>query len=73
MAKGLLSCDHRVDKLVNEKGFAVSDRGYAIETLKCTIYFALVNGYKQPFRDPMTRKYKPGDLCQVFGHVSSRN
>lgn len=37
------------------------------------IYFALVNGYKQPFRDPMTRKYKPGDLCQIFGHVSSRN
>ena len=27
MAKGLLSCDHQVDKLANEKGLAVSDRG----------------------------------------------
>lgn len=27
MAKGLLSCDYQVDKLVNEKGLAVSDRG----------------------------------------------
>ena len=26
MAKSLLSCDHQVDKLVNEKGLAVSDR-----------------------------------------------
>lgn len=28
MAKGLLSCDYQVDKLVNEKGLAVSDRGW---------------------------------------------
>lgn len=27
MANGLLSCDYQVDKLVNEKGLAVSDRG----------------------------------------------
>lgn len=27
MAKDLLLCDHQVDKLVNEKGLAVSDRG----------------------------------------------
>lgn len=33
MAKGFLSYDQQVDKLVNEKRLAVSDCGYAIETL----------------------------------------
>ena len=31
MAKGFLSYDQQIDKLVNEKGLAVPDRGYAIE------------------------------------------
>lgn len=34
MAKDFLTYDQQVDKLVNEKGLAVLDRGYAIETLK---------------------------------------
>ena len=70
MAKDFLTYDQQVDKLVNEKGLAVPDRGYAIETLKRTSYFALVNGYKQPLRDPMTRRYKPGtefsDIVALF-------
>lgn len=70
MAKDFLTYDQQVDKLVNEKGLAVPDRGYAIETLKRTSYFAPVNGYKQPLRDPMTRRYKPGtefsDIVALF-------
>ena len=59
MAKDFLTYDQQVDKLVNEKGLAVPDRGYAIETLKRTSYFALVSGYKQPrqieFRDELPK------------------
>ena len=34
MAKDFLTYDQQIDKLVNEKGLVVSDRGYAIEILK---------------------------------------
>ena len=70
MAKDFLTYDQQIDRLVNEKGLVVSDRGYAIEILKRTSYFVLVNGYKQPLKDPITRKYKPGtefaDIVALF-------
>lgn len=50
----------QLDALVNDKGLTVSDRDAAIDTLKHISYFALVSGYKEPFRDKNTGKYKDG-------------
>lgn len=50
----------QLDRLIEDKGLIVDDRAAAIDTLKHISYFALVSGYKEPFRDPKTNKYKEG-------------
>lgn len=50
----------QVDYLIDEKGLQVNDRPGAIETLKEVSYFALISGYKEPFRDPETKSYREG-------------
>ena len=51
--------DEQIAKLL-EKGLAVSDVAAAKSKLAAVGYFALVGGYKEPLRDPSTRRYKPG-------------
>ena len=51
--------DEQIAKLL-EKGLAVSDVAAAKSKLAAVGYFALVSGYKEPLRDPSTRRYKPG-------------
>ena len=52
------------------KGLAVPDEDAAKSALCNAGYFALVNGYKDLLRDPMTRAYKPGssfgDVVAIF-------
>ncbi|MBD5558825.1 MAG: Abi family protein, partial [Clostridia bacterium] len=50
MKKQFLTYSQQLDNLVREKGLEVPDRQEAIETLKHISYFALINGYKEPFR-----------------------
>ena len=50
----------QVDRLITEKGLTVEDRNAAVDTLKRISYFALVSGYKEPFRDRKTDQYKDG-------------
>lgn len=57
MAKPFLTYDQQIDKLVNEKNLVVDKREYAISILKRTSYFALICGYKDPFKNPTTKKY----------------
>lgn len=66
MAKPFLSYDQQIDKLTGEKGLLIPDRGYAIAILKKTSYFALICGYKDPFKNPTTKKYKDGT---TFDHI----
>lgn len=38
-------------RLLKSKCLVISDEDHAIDTLKRTSYFALINGYKRPFKD----------------------
>lgn len=38
-------------RLLKNKGLIISDEEHAINILKSTSYFALINGYKRPFKD----------------------
>lgn len=48
-------------KLLKSKGLAVPDEEHAIKVLRSTSYFALINGYKRPFKDT-NGNYLP-DAC----------
>lgn len=60
MKKPFLTYSQQLDTLVNDKGLKVTDRQEAIAALKHISYFALINGYKEPFRNPKTGKYCEG-------------
>jgi abortive infection bacteriophage resistance protein len=53
MAKPFLSYDQQINKLTGEKGLLIPDCDYAIAILKKTSYFALICGYKDPFKNPI--------------------
>ncbi len=57
MSKPFLTYDQQADKLINDKCLIVKDREFVKEKLREIGYFSLIGGYKQPFRNPMTRKY----------------
>jgi abortive infection bacteriophage resistance protein len=50
----------QVEWLRNEKQLVITDTAYAEEKLKHIGYFPLIGGYKNLFRIPLTKKYKPG-------------
>jgi abortive infection bacteriophage resistance protein len=58
--KPFLSYQQQLDKLADEKNLTVSDRGYAERMLRQYSYFALIGGYKEPFKNLTTKKYKDG-------------
>ena len=60
MPTPFLTYEQQIDKLVNEKNLVVGDREAAISALRDIGYFALIDGYKWPLRNPMTRKYEDG-------------
>lgn len=55
--KPFLTYEQQIDKLVNEKGLIINDRNLAIKLLKEHSYYALISGYKQPFKST-DGKYK---------------
>lgn len=60
MKKPFLTYSQQLDALEKDKGLEVTDRQEAIATLKHISYFALINGYKTPFRNAKTGKYYEG-------------
>lgn len=60
MKKPFLTYSQQLDTLVRDKGLQVTDRQEAIAALKHISYFALINGYKEPFRDAATGRYREG-------------
>jgi abortive infection bacteriophage resistance protein len=50
----------QVEWLQGEKQLVITDTAYAEEKLKHIGYFPLIGGYKNLFRIPLTKKYKPG-------------
>lgn len=60
MSKPFLTYQQQLHKLIHEKHLIIKNPEFAKQKL-CEIgYFSLINGYKAPFRDPMTRVYLPG-------------
>lgn len=57
MSKPFLTHQQQLCKLIIDKRLIIKDSTLALEKLKNIGYFTLIGGYKQPFRDPMTRIY----------------
>ena len=56
--KPFLTYDQQIAKLRDEKGLIISDEAHAIDILTQIGYFSLINGYKTPFKDSATGRYK---------------
>ena len=59
-SKQFLTFTQQVDYPKNEKGITISNDQFAEDTLQHIGYFALMSGYKELFRIPFSKKYKPG-------------
>ena len=46
-----MQMDLQIQKLQNEKRLEIHDEDYAVKLLKEHSYFALISGYKEPFKD----------------------
>lgn len=57
MTKPFLTYQQQIQKLTDEKHLIINDPTLAEEKLRNIGYFSLIGGYKQPFRNPMTRVY----------------
>ena len=62
MSKPFLSFEDQINKLKVEKELSIPDLDYAERTLKEIGYFGLIGGYKEPFKNPTTKKYRK-DVC----------
>ncbi|MGN0483811.1 MAG: Abi family protein [Lachnospiraceae bacterium] len=62
MRKPFITYTDQIEKLKNEKNLIIEDIDFAVESLKNISYYALIGGYKHPFIDIHTRKYR-NDVC----------
>ena len=60
MAKPFLSFEEQINMLEQDKHLVISDRTFAENMLRRIGYFSLIGGYKGPFKNPTTKKYKDG-------------
>lgn len=60
MAKPFLSFDEQIKYLKQDKSLIINDLDYAKSMLQQIGYFGLISGYKTPFKNPTTRKYRDG-------------
>lgn len=60
MNKPFKTYEQLIQKLEKEKKLLIPDKTYAIRLLKEHSYFALISGYKEPFKDKITGFYKSG-------------
>ena len=58
--KPFLNYEEQIDNLIKRKGMIITDYKFAVSKLEDISYFALIDGYKNLFYNPMTRKYKEG-------------
>lgn len=60
MPKPFLTFDAQISYLDTDKNLVIQDHDYAKTMLKRIGYFSLIGGYKVPFKNPTTKKYKDG-------------
>lgn len=60
ISKPFLSIDQQIEKLIKDKKLTINDKRAAEDVLTRIRYYALIDGYKNLFYNPMTRQYKDG-------------
>lgn len=60
MAKPFLTFQAQISFLEQDKNLLVENRTFAEVMLTQIGYFSLIGGYKTPFKNPTTQKYKDG-------------
>ena len=55
-----MNYEEQINNLVERKGMIITDHKFAVSKLEDISYFALIDGYKNLFYNPMTRKYREG-------------
>ena len=60
MPKPFLSFDDQIKHLEDNKNLTITDHNYAKTMLQQIGYFGLIGGYKTPFKNQTTKKYKDG-------------
>lgn len=60
MKKRFLTYEEQLDYLEVQKGLQIPNRKAALKTLERTSYFFVFGGYKHPFRNPSTGRYRDG-------------
>jgi abortive infection bacteriophage resistance protein len=58
--KPFLTIEQQIHMLREDKRLLIADEDFAAECLKSIGYFALIGGYKAPFKDLTTGLYKTG-------------
>ena len=71
--KPFLTYDQQIEKLTKDKGLTITDYDAAKQLLKKHSYFALISGYKKPFK-AKNGMYKPhttlDDINELIGRLS---
>ena len=60
MPKPFLTFQDQIVFLETNKNLLIPNHDFALAKLKQIGYFSLIGGYKQPFKNPTTKKYKDG-------------
>lgn len=60
MAKSFLTFQAQISFLEQDKNLLVENHTFAEAMLTQIGYFSLIGGYKTPFKNPTTQKYKDG-------------
>ncbi len=66
MTKQFLSFQAQIQYLQTDKNLVINDPAYAEKVLKEIGYFGLIGGYKGPFKNPTTKKYKDGTQFEAI-------
>lgn len=60
MSKYVLTLEEQLDHLISDRNLIVKNRQEALRTLERVGYYVLLSGYKEPFKNPTTNKYRNG-------------
>lgn len=60
MPKPFLTFEKQIDHLVNNKNLIITNKNFALSKLTQIGYFGLIGGYKNPFKNTTTQKFKDG-------------
>lgn len=60
LVKPFLTYEKQLENLIDKKQLIIENKEYALAKLQDVSYYSLIDGYKNLFYNPMTRKYEAG-------------